>query len=56
MYGIDLSVQIENLMPALGLGFILGFVHDVVRLLKITAPGKGYLSFLPIYFFHCSAP
>lgn len=46
MYGIDLSVQIENLMPALGLGFILGFVHDLIRLLKITVPKKKAFEFI----------
>lgn len=44
MYGIDLSVQIENLMPALGLGFLLGFVYDCVRFLRIVLPtGKIFL-------------
>ena len=44
MYGIDLSVQIENLMPALGLGFLLGFVYDCVRFLRIMFPtGKIFL-------------
>lgn len=44
MYGIDLSVQIENLMPALGLGFLLGFVYDSVRFLRIVFPlGKIFL-------------
>ena len=44
MYGIDLSVQIENLMPALGLGFLLGFVYDCVRFLRFVFPsGKIFL-------------
>lgn len=44
MYGIDLSVQIENLMPALGLGFLLGFVYDTVRFLRlIFSKGKTAL-------------
>ena len=51
MYGIDLSVQIENLMPALCLGFFVCFVHDVVRLLKITAPGKRIFEFFADIFF-----
>ncbi len=29
MYGVDLSVQIENLMPFLGLGFCVGILYDV---------------------------
>lgn len=44
MYGIDLSVQIENLMPALGLGFLLGFVYDTVRFLRLSfSKGKTVL-------------
>ncbi|MBO5935238.1 MAG: spore cortex biosynthesis protein YabQ [Clostridia bacterium] len=44
MYGIDLSVQIENLMPALGLGFLLGFVYDCVHFMRILFPaGKIFL-------------
>lgn len=42
MYGIDLSVQFENLMPALGLGFILAFVYDVTVFLRsIFFSGKA---------------
>lgn len=44
MYGIDLSVQIENLMPALGLGFLLGVVYDAVRFLRLLlSEGKIFL-------------
>ena len=44
MYGIDLSVQIKNLMPALGLGFILGFVYDSVRFFRLSfSKGKTAL-------------
>ncbi len=34
MYGVDLSVQFENLMPAIGLGFILGFIYDIFVFLR----------------------
>ncbi len=34
MYGVDLSVQIENLMPFLGLGFILGIVYDAAGIIR----------------------
>ena len=34
MYGVDLSVQIENLMPFLGLGFILGIVYDAAGIVR----------------------
>ena len=34
MYGVDLSVQFENLMPAIGLGFILGFVYDIFKFIR----------------------
>ncbi len=44
MYGIDLSVQFENLMPALGLGFILAFVYDVIVFIRKTFfHGKVFL-------------
>lgn len=44
MYGIDLSVQIENLMPSLGLGFLLGFIYDAVRFLRLAfSKGKTVL-------------
>ena len=44
MYGIDLSVQFENLMPALGLGFILAFVYDVFQFLKmLVSRGKVFV-------------
>lgn len=44
MYGIDLSVQIENLMPALGLGFLLGISYDFIRLLRLVfSRGKIFL-------------
>lgn len=44
MYGIELAVQIENLMPALGLGFLLGICYDFVRLLRlIFSRGKIFL-------------
>lgn len=33
-------MQIENLMPAMGLGFLLGFAYDVVRFLRILV-SKG---------------
>ena len=46
MYGIDLSVQIENLMPALGLGFILGFVYDVCRFIRISLSKNNAVLFI----------
>lgn len=36
MYGTDLSVQIENLMPFAGLGFILGLIYDILGLFRKT--------------------
>lgn len=56
MYGIDLSVQFENLMPALGLGFILGFLYDIVRLLRlICSKGKTFLFVTDMLFVIMSA-
>lgn len=44
MYGIDLSVQFENLMPALGLGFTLAFLYDVVCFLRLLiSNGRVFL-------------
>lgn len=44
MYGIDLSVQFENLMPALGLGFILAFIYDILVFIRKTIlTGKVFL-------------
>lgn len=34
MYGVDLSVQLENLMPFLGLGFFLGFFYDIISVFR----------------------
>ena len=45
MYGIDLSVQFENLMPALGLGFILGLLYDILRLSCIVFHKKQTVVF-----------
>ena len=36
MYGIDRLIEFENIMPALGLGFILGFLYDIVRILRLS--------------------
>ena len=37
-------MQIENLMPALGLGFLLGFVYDIVRFIRLlVSKGKTVL-------------
>ena len=51
MYGIDLSVQIENLMPALGIGFILGFVYDIVRFLRMTLSKNKFVLFFADFLF-----
>ncbi len=51
MYGIDIAVQIKNLMPALGLGFILGFIYDAVRFLRMTfSKNKTVLFFADFLF------
>ncbi len=51
MYGIDLSVQFENLMPALGLGFILGLLYDFVRLSCVVFHKKKAVVFAADVFF-----
>ena len=41
MYGTALSVQIENLMPFAGLGFVLGFIYDILGCIrKITCNNR----------------
>ena len=51
MYGIDLSVQIANLMPVLGLGFLLGFFYDVVRFLRLVFSKSKILLFVTDFLF-----
>ncbi len=44
MYGVDLSVQLTNLMPAFGAGFLMAFVYDVVCFLRLCVfRGKIFL-------------
>ncbi|MCD7827636.1 MAG: spore cortex biosynthesis protein YabQ [Clostridiales bacterium] len=45
-YGIDLSVQIENIMPAVGLGFVMGFAYDIVRFIRLNFSKGKYLLFI----------
>ena len=56
MYGIDLSVQIENLMPALGLGFILGFVYDMCRFIRLSLSKNKAVLFISdlLYIVFCT--
>ena len=51
MYGIDLSVQIKNLMPALGIGFILGLIYDSVRFLRMTFSKNKIVLFFADFLF-----
>ena len=46
MYGTDLSVQIENLMPFVGLGFILGLLYDILSLFRRTFRKTGVTVFV----------
>lgn len=51
MYGIDLSVQFENLMPSLGLGFILAFLYDIMIFFRKTILTGKVAYFLTDMFF-----
>ena len=51
MYGIDLSVQIKNLMPALGIGFILGLIYDITRFLRMTFSRNKIVLFFADFLF-----
>lgn len=51
MYGTDLSVQITNLMPFAGLGFVLGFLYDISGLLRSTFPKCRLIVFFSDFFY-----
>ncbi len=51
MYGTDLSVQIENLMPFAGLGFILGLLYDILGLFRKTFPKNRVIVFVVDFVF-----
>lgn len=43
-YNIDRIIEFPNLMPALGLGFILGFLYDIIRILRLcVSNGKVFV-------------
>lgn len=35
MYTADIPTQLRNIMPALGLGFALGLIYEIVRILRL---------------------
>ena len=44
MYITDIATQLENIMPALGLGFALGLVYEFVRILRVyVSAGKVFV-------------
>lgn len=46
MYGIDLSVQIENMMPFIGLGMSLAVVYDIFGFVRSIFGGRTIISFV----------
>lgn len=44
MYITDITTQLKNIMPALGLGFALGIVYEFVRILRVyISSGKIFV-------------
>lgn len=51
MPAVDFSAQFADLMPALGLGFVLGLLYDAVRILRLCLPlGKGFVFITDVLF------
>lgn len=46
METIHVAEQLRNLMPALGLGFLLGVLYDAVRILRLLVPSKKIFVFI----------
>lgn len=43
MYGDKLSLQYQNLLTAVGGGFALGVVYDILRFIRAVCSGRKYL-------------
>ena len=51
MYITDISTQLENIMPALGLGFALGLIYEFIRVLRVyISSGKLFVFVTDILF------
>lgn len=51
MYIADIPTQLKNIMPALGLGFALGLVYEIVRILRLYIPsGRVFLFVTDVLF------
>lgn len=51
MYITDISVQLKNIMPALGLGFVLGLLYEALRILRLYIhSGKVFVFVTDILF------
>lgn len=46
MYLADISTQLKNIMPALGLGFVLGLVYEFVRVLRLYISSRKVFVFI----------
>ena len=46
MYGIDLSVQTENMMPFIGLGMSLAVAYDIFGFVRSIFAGRTIISFV----------
>lgn len=52
MYGIDLSVQLENMMPFIGLGLSLGVIYDIFGIVRCVC-GKIRAAVFAVDFVYC---
>lgn len=51
MPAVDFSAQFASLMPALGLGFLLGLVYDAIRILRLClSSGKVFVFVTDVLF------
>lgn len=42
----DISFQLQNIIPSLGLGFVLGIVYEIVRILRLCVFENKYFVFI----------
>lgn len=46
MYLADIPTQLKNIMPALGLGFVLGLIYELVRVLRLYISSRKVFVFI----------
>lgn len=54
MYLTDIATQLRNIMPAVGLGFLLGIFYLLIRILRLAVPfGKSFVFVTDVLFVVC---